>query len=183
MNTLLGSSLACALLSLARCAEASSFQPECTIPPPGTSYVSGPNTRGTTAILFNCLSIIFLCTWNIQHLNVPAGRPLAKNAIQGIWWAILDSRTKIKWMIITILFPEYLIGKAFGDRLAAEAGVRMMKSTKPCASTTELEMEVLNTVKSLQWDRIHVYMANMGYFVVDFGEALNDRQGKSDGVS
>lgn len=96
MIPLLGSSLKWLLLAIVRSSQASSFKPECTIPPPGTTYVSGPNTRGTTSILFNCLSIIFLCTWNIQHLNVPAGRPQPKSAMQGIWWAILDSRIKIK---------------------------------------------------------------------------------------
>jgi hypothetical protein len=28
----------------------------------------------------------------------------------------LDSRTKIKWMIFTVLIPEYILGKALNER-------------------------------------------------------------------
>lgn len=146
---------------------ASTFQPECTLPPPGTTYVSRPNIRGTTDILLNCLSIIFLCTWNIQHLNVPAARPDSKSIIQSAWWAILDSRTKAKWMIITMLMPEYLVGKAFGELLAARAGVKEMKSLDLPRGTKDAKT-LVERLEHLQWEEIHVYMANMGHFVVDF---------------
>jgi hypothetical protein len=39
-----------------------------------------------------------------------------------MWWAILDSGTKIKWMLLTILIPEYLVGKAFNEWLLAQWG-------------------------------------------------------------
>lgn len=74
-------------------------------------------------------------------------------------------------MIFTILVPEYLIGKAFGERLAAKAGVKRMK---------ELDSKwdgFSDAVQSLQWEDIHVYMANMGHFVVDFSDVLDDHQG------
>ncbi|CZR67162.1 uncharacterized protein PAC_17061 [Phialocephala subalpina] len=160
MSSLLSCSLV--LFLLAPHAQASSFKPNCTIPPPDTSYVSGPNVRGTTSILWNCLSIIFLCTWNIQHLNVPAQRPKAKGVFQGIWWAILDSRKKIKWMIFTMLVPEYLVGKAFGEKLAAKSGVQVMEDNARKAG--------------VGWDEIHAYMANMGYFVVNFSDVLEHNQ-------
>ncbi|KAK0707272.1 hypothetical protein B0H67DRAFT_647464 [Lasiosphaeris hirsuta] len=85
------------------------FKPECTLPPLGTNYVSGPNTRSTLGILWNCLSIIILCTWSIQHLNVPRIRGDPGNFRQRILWSILDLWTKLKWMILTILVPEYLL--------------------------------------------------------------------------
>ncbi|KUJ07171.1 uncharacterized protein LY89DRAFT_660914 [Mollisia scopiformis] len=154
------------LLLLPQYTQAENFKPNCTIPPPGATYVSGPNTRGTTTILWNCLSIIFLCTWNIQHLNIPAGRPRAKSWLQSTWWAILDSRTKIKWMIFTILVPEYLVGKAFGEWLAAKEGVSYVKRWYP--------------ENVIEWETVHVYMANMGYFVVDFRDLISDVQSENE---
>ncbi|KAE9374862.1 hypothetical protein N431DRAFT_503621 [Stipitochalara longipes BDJ] len=175
MHSLPSSKLAWTLLAIVGHSHASSFSPECTVPPPGTSYVSSPNIRGTTSILLNCLSIILLCTWNIQHLNIPASRAEPKSSIQGVWWAILDSRTKIKWMIFTILVPEYLIGKAFGERLAAKAGVKLVKKSQLLDpnSSAEQPTEASDVVEPLQWEDIHAYMANMGYFVVDFSGVLD----------
>jgi hypothetical protein len=47
------------------------FQPNCTFPPPGPTFVSGPNVRSTFDIVWSCLSVIILSTWSILHLNVP----------------------------------------------------------------------------------------------------------------
>ncbi|KAE9369080.1 hypothetical protein N431DRAFT_469014 [Stipitochalara longipes BDJ] len=129
----------------------STFKPDCTLPSNSTNYVSGPNTRGTMSILWNCLSIIFLCTWSIQHLNVPAMRPQTNSTRQKIWWAILDSRTKIKWMIFTILVPEYIVGKALNEMVAVNTRI----SRGPGFGGD-------------RWDKVTMYMANMGYFIVDF---------------
>ncbi|KAE8442967.1 hypothetical protein EG329_002505 [Mollisiaceae sp. DMI_Dod_QoI] len=130
---------------------------------PGTTYVSGQNVRGTTTILWNCLSIIFLCTWNIQHLNVSAARPQTDSTLQSIWWAILDSRRRIKWMVFTMIVPEYLVGKAFGEWLGAKRGVPEM---------------VFNADDGIEWGKIHSYIANMGYFVVDFSDLLVNEQAR-----
>ena len=97
----------------------STFKPDCTLPPPGTNYVAGPNTRSTLMILWNCLTIIILCTWNILHLNVPAMRPEPESLLQKWRWTISDFMKKVKWMLVTILVPEFLVGKALGDFVAA----------------------------------------------------------------
>jgi hypothetical protein len=68
-----------------------------------------------------------------------------------MWWAVLDSRTKIKWVIFTVLIPELIIGKALNDLLAA----------KNLPGTSKF---------NLVWDEVHAHMANMRYFVVDFGQ-------------
>jgi len=138
-------------------AATTTFKPECSLPPPGTNYVAGPNTRSTLSILWNCLSIIFLCTWSIQHLNVPAMRREPWGFWQKQWWKVLDSMTKVKWMILTILIPEYLVGRALGEWLAA---LKMVE---------------------LGWTMTDAYMANMGYFVLDvsdyYGTATEKEQG------
>jgi hypothetical protein len=133
----------------------SSFTPTCTLPPPGTNYVSGPNVRSSLTILWNCLSIIILCTWSIQHFNIPAIRPEAKSWLQKLRWAILDSRSKAKWMLFTILVPEFLVGKALGEYRAARYGC-----------------------KGVDWSMIHSYMANMGYFVLDWGVLSDSSPGE-----
>lgn len=122
--------LLCLPLCFQQAAAASTFAPNCTLPSEGTNFVSGPNTRGTLSILWNCLSIILLCTWNIQHLNIPAQRPILGDEIPWLkrtcktsWWKILDTGKQLKWMLFTILIPEYIMGKAWGDRQAA-IGVR-----------------------------------------------------------
>jgi hypothetical protein len=79
-------------------------------------------------------------------LNVPAMRPQTDNTWQKIWWAILDSRTKIKWMMFTILVPEYIVGKALNELVAN------------------------NDSRWGDWDKVTTYMANMGYFIIDFGD-------------
>ena len=55
----------------------------------------------------------------------------------------MDSRTKIKWMMFTILVPEYIVGKALNELVA------------------------INN-RWARLDKVTTYMASMGYFIVDF---------------
>jgi hypothetical protein len=88
-------------------------------------------------------------------------RPQSKSVSQKMWWAILDSRTKIKWMIFTVLIPEFIIGKALNDFLAAK--------------------DLLGTSKFASvWDEVHAHMANMGYFIVDFGQYWLEANGSDE---
>jgi len=134
-------------LFLGRAAATQSFNPECTLPPPGTNYVSGPNTRSTLGILWNCLSIIILCTWSIQHLNVPIYRGEAKNIRQKLWWSLRNLWARLKWMILTILAPEFLLGKALDELFVAWPWGRGARFTM-----------------------VQAYLANMGYFVLDVSD-------------
>ncbi|KAK0712654.1 hypothetical protein B0T26DRAFT_714882 [Lasiosphaeria miniovina] len=134
-----------------------SFRPECPLPSPGTEFVSGPNVRSTLSIVWNCLSVIFLCTWNIQHLNVPALRRRPNGFLQKMWWRILDSRTKLKWMIFTVLAPEYLVGKALGERLAVRGTDWFLNG---------------NALDNAPFESIHGYLCNMGYFILDVDDSM-----------
>ena len=74
-----------------------------------TGWEAGPTSRGTLSLLWGCLLTIFACTWTVLHLNVP-------DLEEDMWWKLLR---KIKWMAITILFPEFILSKAVCDiRLA-----------------------------------------------------------------
>ncbi|KAJ4388154.1 hypothetical protein N0V93_008760 [Gnomoniopsis smithogilvyi] len=74
-------------------------------------WTAGPSTRGTLALLYSCIFTIFACTWTVLHLNVPGMEDSAMRR----------TRRKIKWMIINILFPEFILAKGICDlRLALD---------------------------------------------------------------
>lgn len=81
-------------------------------------WQSGSDSRGTWAIVSNCLATIFACTWSIQHLNVP-GRP----AVDGKWARRLRS---CKWMVINILFPEFMVIQAVLEFIMAMQALKGM---------------------------------------------------------
>ncbi|KUJ21324.1 uncharacterized protein LY89DRAFT_553621, partial [Mollisia scopiformis] len=147
------------------------FTPNCTLPPPGSNYVAGLNVRSTTGILWNCLSIIILCTWNIQHLNVPPIQD-SPHGLEKIWRPIWESRVKVKWMIITILVPEFLVGKALGEMLSARQSVKDMQLSMS-GSETILHAQPVRVPK-VPWGMVHGYMANMGYFVLDWEMGIEE---------
>lgn len=138
------------------------FTPNCTLPTDHINYVSGTNVRNTLGILWNCFSIILLCTWNILHLNIPAQGPSTSSIVQKSWGAIWNSGTKVKWMIITISSPEILLGKALDEFL----------------STRESWIDDLANLAmddETEWGPIHTSFANMGGFVLDFSEILDQQ--------
>ncbi|KAK3334543.1 hypothetical protein B0H65DRAFT_437047 [Neurospora tetraspora] len=65
-------------------------------------WVSNPKRRGTLTIIIECLTTIFACTWTVLHLNVPAITDSTKTRVL----------RKVKWMAITVLFPEFIFAKA-----------------------------------------------------------------------
>jgi hypothetical protein len=146
-------------LAIPALVSASNFKTNCTLPPPNTNFVSGPNTRGTLTILWNCLSVILLCTWNIQHLNVPSGRPYYDENgrkfgfWRKLWWSFVDTVPKVWWMILTILVPEYIMGKALHESLAAASMVEHLRRR----FGPEIEL-------------VHAYIMNMGGYYLDFSD-------------
>lgn len=72
-------------------------------------WVAGPAQRGTLNLVWSCATTVFACTWSVIHLNVPGPND--------------DTKTKFfrkaKWMIVNLLFPEFIFSKAICDlRLA-----------------------------------------------------------------
>ena len=129
------------------------FTTDCTLPDGLVNYVTSPNTRGTLQILWSSLTAILLCTWTTQHLNVPQ-QSSPKTCLQ-IWTRRVHRFVdRLKWLFINLLTPEFLIGKAFCDRVSAEQHSRVYKATAE-------EDGVL-------WGRSHCFFANMGGFVLDF---------------
>ncbi|KAH8909325.1 hypothetical protein BR93DRAFT_865529, partial [Coniochaeta sp. PMI_546] len=136
------------------------FHPDCTLPPDGASYVAGPSTRSTLGIVWNCLSVILLCTWSIQHLNVPPIRR-PDGLLDKMWSAVQGAAIKVKWMVIATFAPEYLVGRALSELYAAKAVLG----------------DMAGKFHGKEWGLIHCYLANMGYFVLDAEEATDLAQG------
>jgi hypothetical protein len=142
------------LYLMATCHGYSKFETACSIPSNSVNFVSSPDSRGTLDILWSCLFTLVACTWTIQHLNVPeqqkgpAGDHSSwcdfKRALKGFW-------TNLKWMIATMLAPEYILGKALGDLVAAWLCRERMKD--------------LAKEDKVEWGLAHGFYANMGGFV------------------
>ncbi|KAK7983496.1 preprotein translocase subunit YidC [Apiospora arundinis] len=75
--------------------------------------------RGTWGIIANCLTTIIAGTWSIQHLNVPLSS-------DGSWSRRWRS---VKWMAITILFPEFMVVHALFELLMAIEALQTMKNS------------------------------------------------------
>ena len=82
-------------------------------------WQAGGDSRGTWAIISSCLSTIFACTWSIQHLNVP-GKP----TLDGKWARTFRS---CKWMVVNILFPEFIVLQAAFELFMAIQALRLME--------------------------------------------------------
>ncbi len=80
-------------------------------------WQAGDDHRSTWAIASSCLSTIFACTWSVQHLNVP-GRS------DGGWVRFLRC---CKWMMINILFPEFIVLHAVFEYAIALQALGLMK--------------------------------------------------------
>ncbi|MCJ1322002.1 hypothetical protein MMC15_007347 [Xylographa vitiligo] len=65
-------------------------------------WVNSPNGRGTIDIIWGCLLTIFLCVWTVLTLNVPAPDTML--------WTF--TRKKMRWALIALLGPEWLLGMA-----------------------------------------------------------------------
>jgi hypothetical protein len=70
--------------------------------PKYTGWNNGPGARSTADILWSCLTTVISCTWTILHLNIPG----AKDGTWTKFWR------KLKWMGITLIFPEFTFAKA-----------------------------------------------------------------------
>lgn len=102
-------------------------------------WVDQPDNRGTMDIIWSCFLTIFLCTWTSLHLNVPASK-------EGHWRPVLR---KFRWMVFTILGPEFVVAFAAGQRANAKRALDTMRG-----------------MGYSEWTQRHSFYANMGGFVL-----------------
>lgn len=129
------------------------FETTCKTPTTNVNFVSSPDSRGTLDILWSSLFTIFACTWTIQHLNVPEQREGRDRGWKGdLKWMLKGVYTSVKWMLLTMVAPEIVIGKACEDLVQAKEDLQKL-----------LEFAEDDHVP---WTLAHTYYANMGGFVV-----------------
>jgi hypothetical protein len=116
------------------------------------NFVSSTSVRGTLDILWSSLFTLLICTWTVQHLNVPEQTPDPESWQQKLKETLQRSGTKVKWMIVTLIVPEFLVGRAFQDWMMAKKSFSQMK-----------EFAEKDDVK---WTLTHAYYANMGGFIL-----------------
>ena len=121
-------------------------------------WVSQPDSRGTLDILESCLITIFLCSWSVLFLNLPAKRG---------WRAALLE--KVRWMLFTIFFPEVLTAIAAEQWRSACQSVedfsrleRQWESGVLPSEKASSAHENLARLRSTPWTMRHAFFADMG---------------------
>lgn len=150
-------------LILTRVVRATYFRINCTIPPEGSNFVSGPDVRSTLSILWSSLLTIFLCTWTVQHLSLPPPENENDGILKRFWQFLWR---KPKWMMVVIILPEFFVGRALGELVAAYRSANCCSFMQECAKTL-----------STQWTITHAFYANMGGFVLRDGTAAESGNG------
>ena len=103
-------------------------------------------------IVWSATSALLLCTWAVQHLSVPLHTISGKSSWNKAFREKLQfNLKKIKWMGLTILGPEYILGKAVAESLAAQYSKEQFKHKN--------------------WTSTHAFFANMRGFVLRFDVA------------
>ena len=143
-----------------------SFDPNCTLPRNIVNFVSSSSVRGTLDILWSALFTILICTWTVQHLNVPEQTPDCLKWQDTVKESLKRGGTRIKWMLITLIVPEFLVGRAFQDFMMARKSEHQMK-----------EFDETNHVK---WTRTHFYYANMDGFLLKVGSPYTSHYAEQD---
>ncbi|KAJ5604928.1 hypothetical protein N7510_010082 [Penicillium lagena] len=119
--------------------------PLCEYSSPTTTHVgwqSSGSWRDSFDILYSCLATLLACAWSIQALNVPA-----KN--DKLWRKVLR---RVKWMCITLAFPEFITAVALTELWRARQTRDDIKKTlKPNAEP---------------WTLTHGFFVNMGGYVL-----------------
>jgi hypothetical protein len=99
--------------------------------------------------------MIIACTWTIQHLNIPEQREGRDPGWRGdLKWQLKSTWQTTKWMLITIIAPEIILGKAWGDADNAKKDLQ--------------ELQKFAKQDDVPWSLTHSIFANMGGFVIKF---------------
>jgi len=122
---------------------------ELSVDTPRHGWVQSPNSRGTLDILQLCLATIFICTFTLLCLNIPA--PTDSH------WALF--RRRIKWMVLAIIGPEIVLTYSAGQWSRARHSV---------AAFRELQHD--------EWTMRMAFFADMGGFVLYPRQQTAERQ-------
>ncbi|KAH0553481.1 hypothetical protein GP486_006450 [Trichoglossum hirsutum] len=135
------------------------------------AWQAGNGRRSTWNIISSCLSTTFACTWSVQHLNIPS-------ANDGKWARRWRS---VKWMIITILFPEFIVLHAIFELALALQALQLIGKDKPVIYPWWLRLfrrlsgyhnpDGGNPESQETWTLTHCFFANMGGLYYENGQS------------
>lgn len=149
------------------------FDPTCTMPESTVGYVGAPSVRSSLEIFWSCLFAMVACTWTIQHLNIPEQRhPRDRSFWHDIKYGVSSFLTSFKWMLVTMIAPEVILGLAVGDFFAA-------RKLKRQIDTWKAERKIEN----YEWSLSHSFFLFMGGFrvlVKNAGPAEDDAANLAD---
>lgn len=128
------------------------FFSNCTLPPSSPAFVSGPGVRSTLDIVWSCFSTPILCSWSILHLNIPENTNPTKR--QKWLKQLKHFIRKLKWMLVALFTPEFMLGKAVSDYMT---GRKNNKELQDCARES-----------GVSWSMTHTHFADMGGFVLQY---------------
>ncbi|KAH8812409.1 hypothetical protein F5884DRAFT_642544, partial [Xylogone sp. PMI_703] len=94
---------------------------------------------------------LLICTWSILHLNVPP-QSTPQGTVQKYARAAIRLASKIKWMLMNVVAPEWALGKAYCDYRSV--------------LSLEASFATFQEIDSVPWSRTHTYFANMGGFAI-----------------
>jgi hypothetical protein len=129
------------------------FWPQCPPPPSGVGFVAAANIRGTCDIVWSCLTVVLLCTWAVQHPNVPI-ETTPHRTRQRIYRQIYLLMRRLWFFSVAFFAPELLTGKATMSLFSA------LQNRK--------QMEDLAENDQVEWTLSHSFLANMGGFAIEF---------------
>jgi hypothetical protein len=109
-------------------------------------WTSGPNGRGTLDIIYSCGITMFLCSWSVLCLNVPAPGESRFHLF----------RRRIYVTALAFLGPEFLFQIALGQFLSARNSVRQFRDS--CLHSAEKEQP--------EWTLTHAFYTDMGRFIL-----------------
>lgn len=90
-----------------------------------SGWVSAPNMRGTSSILYSCLLTLFACIYTALHLNVPKSG--------SSFLSLLLS--KLRWSLAALFGPELVLYYALTQFLEARKLAKDMRNLYDKAAT------------------------------------------------
>ncbi|KAK4188088.1 hypothetical protein QBC35DRAFT_550636 [Podospora australis] len=123
------------------------------------SWNAEPSTRGTFSLLSSSFFTLLLCVYSAVHLNLPGQK---KDD-----WSLLKRR--LKWIIVGLFFPEYLVITAATQWKRAK---RIFLEAQAVFKSSADDSEQQAPRRRHAWTMTHSYWAIMG------GIGYEDRQGK-----
>jgi hypothetical protein len=132
------------------------FNTNCTILSHLYHFIQSPISRGTIDILWTSLTVLFLCTWSVQHPPVPMQRR-SKGLKQKLANTIIEMSKKFGFMVLTLVYPESQVELALVDWFSAHESKTAMKD--------------FAVQDAAEWTEIHGFYSDMGGFVIVFDPA------------